>query len=81
MRTAPYIGVPLLGRRVELALADYTEERGVVVAVHRKRGEILLAPVGQRTDNGTWRTGAGKRWKRARAEILSVTVLDLDGVS
>ncbi len=78
MSLPAYLGPPLLGRRVELTLTGGREDRGVVVAVHRSRGLLMLAPIGSREPHGAWRTQPGARRTHARESIRMLTVLDLD---
>ena len=73
----PLFTVALLGRRVEVR-AGPREETGVVVALHRSHGILVLAPVGERRADGTWRSARGVRWARRREEIERITVMDLD---
>ncbi len=89
-----YIGLPLLGQRVELELrrigvydADTrkvsvipsgTIVRGVCVAIHRSNGVVVIAPCARRREDGSWATHTGPRLSYVREEILAITVDDKD---
>lgn len=77
-----YIGLPLLGRRVELEVRVVGGLRRicrVVVAVHRAQEQIVVAPARARRQDGSWATTDEDRQTFARREIGRITVLDLDG--
>jgi len=68
-----YIGPPLLGQLVTLALRD-KEVKGVCVTIHRRNGVVFLAPARARRENGTWSTAPGPRVPYVREEILRITI-------